>query len=349
MKRKRLLTAILCAVLLTGCGSSDNSSAQEIRPNSKSYSDAVSSADYDTGYYSDTAESYGGTGDIEAPAAEAGSTDEKAGLTADSIQKEMLVYSCYMTVDTLEFDTSLDSFKNTLEQYGGFVETENFSDGGSDGRWYDEAEEKWKSYSATVRIPSKNYDTFCNTAGDLGDLRSKTSSVDNLSQEYSDLKTTLDIYEAKEQRYITLLSSITEDEYAVSVERELTEIQIKIAGIKTRMNQIDTDVAYSYVYFTLNEVKEYVSEPVKTDTFSDRLANTLSNAGSGFLNFLEGLLFFIIYTAPYFVLIAVTVFAVSFIAKKIKKRRNSKKVLSAASTGEPVKQEENPRSDKNKE
>lgn len=321
MKRKRLLTAILCAVLLTGCGSSDNSSAQEIRPNSKSYSDAVSSADYDTGYYSDTAESYGGTGDIEAPAAEAGSTDEKAGLTADSIQKEMLVYSCYMTVDTLEFDTSLDSFKNTLEQYGGFVETENFSDGGSDGRWYDEAEEKWKSYSATVRIPSKNYDTFCNTAGDLGDLRSKTSSVDNLSQEYSDLKTTLDIYEAKEQRYITLLSSITEDEYAVSVERELTEIQIKIAGIKTRMNQIDTDVAYSYVYFTLNEVKEYVAGPVKTDTFADRLGNTLSNAGSGFLDFLERLLFFIIYTAPYAVLLALFIFIISRIRRWIKRRR----------------------------
>lgn len=347
MKRRRLLSAVLCAALLTGCG--DSNSAAGIRQESKSYSDAASSADYDNGYYSDTAESYGGTGDIETPAAEAGSTDEKAGLTADSIQKEMLVYSCYMTVDTLEFDTSLDSFKNTLEQYGGFVETENFNDGGNDGRWYTESEEKWKSYAATVRIPSKNYELFCNSAGDLGDLRSKTSSVDNLSQEYSDLKTSLDIYEAKEQRYITLLSSITEDEYAVSVERELTEIQIKIAEIKTRMNQIDTDVAYSYVYFTLNEVKEYVSEPVKTDTFADRLANTLSNTGSGFLNFLEGLLFFIIYTAPYLVLIAVTVFAVSLIVRKIKKLRNSKKVLPAASPNEPVKQEEKPRSDKNKE
>lgn len=347
MKRRRLLSAVLCAVLLTGCG--DSNSVAGIRQESKSYSDAASSADYDNGYYSDTAESYGGTGDIETPAAEAGSTDDKAGLTADSIQKEMLVYSCYMTVDTLEFDTSLDSFKNTLEQYGGFVETENFNDGGNDGRWYTESEEKWKSYSATVRIPSKNYELFCNSAGDLGDLRSKTSSVDNLSQEYSDLKASLDIYEAKEQRYITLLSSITEDEYAVSVERELTEIQIKIAEIKTRMNQIDTDVAYSYVYFTLNEVKEYVSEPVKTDTFADRLANTLSSAGSGFLNFLEGLLFFIIYTAPYLVLIAVTVFAVSLIVRKIKKRRNSKKVLPAASPGEPVGQEEKPISDKDKE
>lgn len=320
MKNKRLLAAVLCAALLTGCGSSGNSSAPQIRQNSKSYSESANSEDYnyETGYYED--ESYGST-DIEEPAEAAGSEEGSDSLTADSIQKEMLVYSCYMTVDTLDFDTSLDSFKSTLDQYGGFVETENFSDGGSDGRWYTENEEKWKSYSATVRIPSKNYETFCNSAGDLGDLRSKTSSVDNLSQEYSDLKTTLDIYEAKEQRYITLLSTITEDEYAVSVERELTDLQVQIAGIKTRMSQIDTDVAYSYVYFTLNEVKEYVAEPVKTDTFADRLGNTLSNAGSGFLDFLERLLFFIIYTAPYAVLLAIFIFIISRIRRWIKKRR----------------------------
>ncbi len=249
------------------------------------------------------------------------SDEESSSLSADAIQKEMLVYSCNMVVDTLDFDTSLNSFKNTLEMYGGFIENENFSDGGSNGRWYYEDEEKWKGYSATVRIPSKNYDAFCNSAGDLGDLRSKTSNVENLSQEYSDLSTTLEIYEAKEQRYIALLADITEDEYAVEIERELTDIQIKIANIKTRMNQISTDVAYSYVYFTLNEVKEYVSEPVKTDTFLDRLGNTLSNAGSGFLVFLEGLLFFLIYTVPYLLLIGIVVFVV---VKVVRKRRAKK-------------------------
>lgn len=233
----------------------------------------------------------------------------------------MLVYSCNMVVDTLDFDTSLNSFKNTLEMYGGFIEKENFNDGGGNGRWYYEDEEKWKGYSATVRIPSKNYDAFCNSAGDLGDLRSKTSNVENLSQEYSDLSTTLEIYEAKEQRYISLLADITEDEYAVEIERELTDIQIKIANIKTRMNQISTDVAYSYVYFTLNEVKEYVSVPAKTDTFLDRLGNTLSNAGSGFLVFLEGLLFFLIYTVPYLLLIGIVVFVV---VSTVKKRRAKK-------------------------
>lgn len=332
MKKRPLLTAVLCALLLTGCAKSEDSAyfaAEQDRYSSNTNG-------YDGGYYAETAavttaaasyDSYDyEMGDAEEPMSPKSSGDDnESTLAADSIQKEMLVYSCYMTVDTLEFDASLNSFKNTLETYGGFVETENFNDGGNSGRWYSENEQKWQSYSATVRIPSKNYDAFCNSAGELGDLRSKTSNVENLSQEYSDLSTTLEIYEAKEQRYIALLAEITEDEYAVEIERELTEIQIKIANIRTRMNQISTDVAYSYVYFTLNEVKEYVSEPVKTDTFLDRLGYTLSDAGTGFLEFLEGLLFFLIYAVPYFVLIGIVVFVIIFIVRKIKKFKKQKK------------------------
>ena len=329
LKGKLLAAAALSAVLMAGCGDSGGRDSfsyfSESTNGSSGYkSDAAaytnsSTASYDSdGYYADEAASsdYAAKGN-----------EKSNSLAADSIQKEMLVYSCYMDVDTLDFDTSLNSFKNTLDLYGGFVETENFSDGGGGGRWYFENEEKWQSYSATVRIPSSNYDAFCNSAGGLGDLRSKTSSVENLSQEYSDLSTTLEIYEAKEQRYIDLLAGITEDEYAVAIERELTEIQIQIAGIKTRMNRISTDVAYSYVYFTLNEVKEYVSEPIKTDTFFDRLSNTLSNAGRGFLEFLEGLLFFLIYTVPYFILIGIVVFVIVKIVKKRRAKKREKKLL----------------------
>lgn len=329
LRAKLLVAATLSAVLLAGCGDSGGKDSYAYFSESTNGSSgsnqyvagafaATNSAAYDSdGYYSDEANTkdYAAKGDEES----------SGSLAADSIQKEMLVYSCYMDVDTLDFDTSLNSFKNTLDMYGGFVETENFNDGGGGGRWYYENEEKWQSYSATVRIPSSNYDAFCNSAGSLGDLRSKTSTVENLSQEYSDLSTSLEIYEAKEQRYIALLADITEDEYAVDIERELTNIQIQIANIKTRMNRISTDVAYSYVYFTLNEVKEYVSAPVKTDTFFDRLSNTLSNAGRGFLEFLEGLLFFLIYTVPYFVLIGIVVFAVVKIIKKRREKKQAKK------------------------
>lgn len=330
MKKRILSAAVLCSLLLTSCSSKESSAAFDAR--NGAYNDGGSNYQYVAQAFSKgtNSDSYDyvteeGLYDLEVAAAgdyAAEGDENEYTLASENIQKEMLVYSCYMTVDTLDFNTSMNAFKNNLNVYGGFIETENFSDGGGGGRWYYENEEKWQSYNATVRIPSRNYEAFCNSAGDLGDLRSKTSNVQNLSQEYSDLSTTLEIYEAKEQRYIALLADITEDEYAVAIERELTDIQIQIAGIKTRMNQISTDVAYSYVYFTLNEVKEYVSEPIKTDTFFDRLVYTLKDAGETFLDFLEGLLFFLIYTLPYLLIIGIIIF---IIVKSAKKRRAKKR------------------------
>lgn len=329
MKRKLLSTALIATLILSGCGTrKDSSESTDIRFSngsmsivSESQTESQGFMDFD--YSAATDEAYFEPMEKPAAGGNASSTDGDTSvwLTASGISREMLVYSCNMTIDTLDFATTVDGFRALLDQYGGFIETENYGDGGAYGRWYSETAEKWQSYSATVRVPSRNYDAFCNSTGTLGDLRSKNASVQNLSSEYSDLSTSLEIYEAKEERYIALLAGISEDEYAVAVERELTDLQIEIARIKSRMNKISMDVSYSYVYITINEVKRYVSEPVVTDTFFDRLKNTVSDTWIGFVEFWESLLFWIIGILPYLVLIALLVFILFVILKKRIARR----------------------------
>ena len=133
---------------------------------------------------------------------------------------------------------------------------------------------------------------FCKEAEEIGDMRMKNASVQNLTTEYSDLTTTLKIYEAKEQRYLKLLAEIEDESRALSMERELTDIQVQIANIKTRMNSIENDVAYSYINLSLNEVREYQEVKVREpeDTFGQRFKITVKKTTNGFLNFLEGLL-----------------------------------------------------------
>lgn len=331
MKRKLLSTALIATLILSGCGArKDSSESTDIRFSNGSIPNVSASEMESQGFmdfdYSEAVADEAYWEPMEKPAAGSNVSttdgDTSVWLTAASgISREMLVYSCRMNIDTLDFASTVDGFRALLDQYGGFIETENYGDGGAYGRWYSETAEKWQSYSATVRVPSRNYDAFCNSTGTLGDLRSKNASVQNLSTEYSDLSTTLEIYEAKEERYIALLAGITEDEYAVAVERELTDLQIEIARIKSRMNKISMDVSYSYVYITINEVKRYVSEPVVTDTFFDRLKNTVSDTWIGFVEFWESLLFWIIGILPYLVLIALLVFILFVILKKRIARR----------------------------
>ena len=332
---------ILSAITLSSCASKSYSkndsfagvqmaSDEAVYDNSRYENAALSDNDYESENYEN---------EVEAATVDKTELPDQNNPGNDSISKEMLVYKCSMNIDVLDYKNSIEEYKKLVNKYSGFVECENYSDGGQTSKWIYENDERFSSYSATVRIPSKDYDNFCNELEQIGDLRNKNASVDNLSQEYSDLNTTLKVYEAKEKRYIDLLSTIQEDQYAIEVERELTNIQTEIARIKTRMNSIKEDVAYSYIDVRISEVKEYTEhvEPPKTKTFVDRLKNTVIDTLYGFLNFLENLLFFIIGILPY-----VLVFGIIFIVlKKVikalinrsKARKEKKKAEKALKSG----------------
>lgn len=325
MNKKMIIIPLLLSMsLLTACGESMENALEY---SSSSYTNNI------------TYDNKAGADEYNADSEEAedtNSTEKKNNTSSDVIRKEMLVYSCNMVVDVLDFDAAHASLKNALNSYGAFVETENYNSGSTGGRYYDPKTETWKTYSATIRVPSEDYDNFCDETAKLGDLRSKNASVQNMSREYYDLSATLEIYEEKEKRYMELLSTITDEKYAISVEEELTNIQIEISKLKTRMNDIQTDVAYSYIYLTMNEVKEYTAEPEKTDTFSQRLSNTVSKATSSFLSIMESLLFIFIYLFPHIAVISIILFIVIFIIKKSSKKRSIKNMTAVPIPPQPI-------------
>ncbi len=335
MTKKAIIIPVLLSMsLLTACGDESEKSA--------SYSSYTNYADVSSAeeYVAENGEASSNDAENDAE-----NTEKENNTSSDVIRKEMLVYSCTMTVDVLDFDTAHSSFKNNLETYGAFIETENYNSGSSSGRYYDPDTEKWRTFTATVRVPSSDYDEFCEKTAELGDLRSKNASVENMSREYYDLSATLEIYEAKEKRYMDLLSTITDEQYAITVENQLTDIQVDISKLKTRMNDIQTDVAYSYVYITMNEVKEYTEEPEKTDTFMQRLGNTVSKATSNFLSIMESLLFIFIYIFPHLAVISIVVFIVIFIIKRSTKKHRQKQNVNYSAAAQPT-EENNKDTDK---
>lgn len=237
-----------------------------------------------------------------------------------TVSREMLVYRGTITIDTLQFDQSVEEFKKLLNQVGGFVEKENYTDDGK--RWDDyyavEEDEKHNSYTATIRVPSAEYDTVMDGAGNLGDVRSKTSNVQNVTQQYGTYQSQIKIYEAEYQRYLKLLEKASEDEYALEIEQKLFDLQVKIAEIKSSITNLETDVAYSYIDLTLTEVKKYQERPEKkkTSSFLDRLVQTCKNSWNVFLFLIEKVLFCIIYTWYYIAVILLLLFVIFKVQRK---------------------------------
>lgn len=326
MKKKQLLFSILmiCFVITAGgCGSGGDGGS------SLSYSEKYDSAGENnagqdlSGIDDSSGGSSSSTSDDAAQPSEEQTEGNGSDTDSSTVRQDMLVYTCHLSIDTLDYEKSVQTFKQMLSTAGGFVEQENYTDGQSSDPYYIEETEKQKCYTATVRVPHDKYDAFLNGADQLGDIRSKSSNVENLSQEYTDLNTSLQIYEAKEKRYIKMLSTITDDEQAIRVEKELTELQVKIAGIKTRMTEIRTDVDYSTIELQLREVTKYNEAPEQTDTFFQRLGNTVTDTWKNFLVFLEAMLFFFIRVLPYAVILCLIVLIILWITKRRRSKQNS--------------------------
>jgi hypothetical protein len=294
-------TAILSTTLLTGCGSSSDYAASI--SDSASYSTTTSSSDgiaNGSSYYYDV--------DADTEELAEAELDYNDSNDSTTLLEEKLVYYCDMDIETLDYDSTITSIKDTIKKYKGIIQSENESD--SSYNWYYENYQKTSGTMTDyieVRIPSDDYENFVNELDGVGKITSKSTSVDNISQKYYDTTSQIEALQIQEQNLLEMLEKCETIEDMITVEDRLSEVRYQLNNLQTNKRYMDTDVAYSYVNINVTEVMEYhnTQEPVKKNTFADRLKNTIKSTGTGFLSFLEGLLFLIIRLFPYLVIIAI--------------------------------------------
>ncbi len=336
--RKQFIIGLLTVVIaVAGCSGSDNSynGNSNFYSIGKDYSDSISS----NGIASD---SYGSG---QKSTEDAASQEEQVARsqTDQTIDREMLIYSCDVKIDTLDYKKSVNAFKAGLKEMGGFVEHEYYSDGAGFYGYYVEESEKTKNYTATVRIPSQKYESFVTSLGDLGDVRSQNADVENVSQEYKDAGIQLKILEAKEAAYLKMLKKAENTNEILTIQNTLTEIQVQIEQLKSRIQTIETDVAYSFINIEISEVARYQDEPKETDTFFQRLSNTVTETAEDFLDFLEWLLFTVIRLFPYVIVFIVVLPIIFRIRKRYRKKHPKTPKLRTATQMQKIHQEQDGR------
>ena len=361
MKRKLVKSWIMLAIaasLLTGCGASSESmkatdqavtestagDRNTAKPASNKHNTSyelsaevpLASADSakDEGIAYDTSAAY----NEEVNANEVVAEDDTATTVENQTQnldtmtllEEKLVYYCDLDIETLDYAGTMSTIKNTIKKYNGVIQSENESD--DSYHWY---YEDYRKTGGTlhnylqVRIPSEKYDSFLSELDGIGKIISKSTSVDNISQQYYDTTTQIEALQIQEKNLLAMLEKCETIEDMITVQDRLSEVQYELNSLQTTRRYMDVDVAYSYVNINVSEVLEYhyESEPVKTNTFIDRLQNTLKSTGTGFLSFMEGLLFIVIRLMPYLLIAAVICL---IFRKKIKQKLDDRKADKAA-------------------
>ncbi len=332
-----LLISGVLALSLTACGSSKSSESA----NSMKYSDSAVSESAGAR----SADSYGLADNYSYDAAEPEVYEDTAveetaeGVTSDStvsdkenkdnkLNMEKLIYRCSISLETKDFEGDIKAFQQLVDKYDGFVENENTSTRTSTYTYdnsYNSSGKGLGQYTATVRVPSSKYKDFVNEAGSIGTLNNKSQNVTNVSQEYSDLSIELDVLEAQRGDYMEMLKeakSLEDMDNVILISDKIASVNTEINQIKSRLNSIDNDVAYSYIDISITEVKEIVEH--SEDTFGDRFMKEVKQGWYDFFYGLQNFLIWIVANIWGLLLFALIVFIIIFIIRKIVKRSQRK-------------------------
>ena len=299
MKQKWLMSVTLAAMLLCGCGSSHGSSGSYATEQAYDGGSAGGSG-YMASYNAKDADGdYSNMAEVEAPREDGNGT---APVTDPVLSQEKLVYTGNLTIQSLEYDESITALKNKIKEYGGIIEWENESD--SNYRWYDSDYSGSRTLNMTVRIPTENFEAFMNDAGGVGKVISRTTGVENISRQYNDTTVQIEALEKQQERLLEMMDKAETIEDMIMVESRLTEVQSQLNQLRTYRQSMDTDVMYSTVSLSLQEVKEYVHV---NESFFERAWNSFVDGWKNFLWFLEDFTIEILYALPYLLIAAVAI------------------------------------------
>lgn len=320
-----ILVCMMIAILGTGCGG-DSVDVMEYEDASISSNSGESSFDP---VVSTTEEYYDAATDTTSDTA-VDIEDEKIVDSTDSqINQEKLIYSCSIDIETLEFEESVESLKATIESMEGFIESENYNN--TNYGWYssDYTQEASQSAYYTLRVPSKNYQTFVDAVSELGNVTSKTSSVENLTSTYNDNELRLKTLSEKRDRLLGLMENATVDEM-ISIENSLENVVYEIDRITSAQSKIDLGVNYSYVNVSIEEVGEYTKITPVQQSFIERLVDAFKSSWEALVYLVqEAILLFarlsIVLIIPFIIFAIILVIIIKKLTSKDKKNTSENK------------------------
>ncbi|MCR5294620.1 MAG: DUF4349 domain-containing protein [Lachnospiraceae bacterium] len=341
----KLMTCVLAALLFAaGCGnvksSADSAPAAMDMMQSENYYAGGSVDAEEFGYAfeakaeADTTYETAGT---EEPAASVEPIDPvepepgEAEIDPAAIN-EKLVYTCDIAIETLEFQESEKALRAAISKFGGIVASESTWD--NDYRWYYDDYRKTSgtlTLSMTVRVPSAKYESFlASLEGVGGKVTNRSMNVKNITKTYNDQSVLIQSLETQEARLNEMMGKAETIEDMIAVEARLTDVQTQLNQARTRLASMDTDVNFSTINLTLEEVVKYTDVTVQR-TFAERFVSTFKDSWENFRDFLENLLFLLIYLLPY-IAVAALVIAILFAATRNKRmeRKEQKKARKAA-------------------
>ena len=327
-----LLAALLALTIFTGCAASTKSAS------------ADSAAQAPAASYNSKAEAAAAEMPMEEPAAaekfaeaeefayDTVATTEAGGGAAETPEPDdsvadytaKIIYTASVSIETTEFDKAVAALENQVQKIGGFVESSNVTGDtqyNADGTTT--VVNRWAYY--TVRIPCDHFESFLHETEGFGNVTSTSRDAQNVTSAYTDYEARLSSLNTQEERLLDMLAKSEDVETLIALEQRLSDVRYEIESIERNLRNYDMQIKYSTVNLDLREVEVYTPTVPVRRTFSQKLADSLSDGWNGFTRGIQNVILGLASALPALILLAVITVAVIVCIKKARKKRKAKK------------------------
>lgn len=247
------------------------------------------------------------------------SASSDSGIQLDTTNKlnRKVIKTGNINLQTKTFDQTVQGIMDKVDDLGGFIQ--NCSIEGND--LYDTYSRRHASLS--IRIPNTVFDKFMNESNEFGNVTSKSVQGEDVTDQYMDTEIRLETLEIQVARLKELLKQAGDLDKLFKIEKELANVTYEIESLKGTLKKYDSLIDYSTIEINVEEAETY-KEPIKEDTFTDRIKNTFMSSVKGLVSLLEGLFLVIIGLIPFLIIIVPLIAIVVRMMRKKKVRNKDK-------------------------
>ena len=302
-----LLSLVLLAVLLAGCGSA-----------------ASSTASYDRGMVEYAVSDEAAMAPAEGAAMKNSATD--TGSTQLPQNRKWIV-TVNLTAETDDLDALRSALDEKIAALNGYVEDQSVYNGSI----YDSGR-RYRSANLTVRIPADSIDAFLQDVGGLANIVRQNKSIEDVTLSYVATESRLKALETEEARLLELLSQAENMTDLLEIEARLSEVRSELENYASQKRLYDNQIDYATIYIAIEEVQESppTEEPSLWERIRDGFKDNLEGVGEGLL---DVLVWFIV-SIPTLVVLAVVVLILALIVRRIRRHRKAKKTAKQQKTEE---------------
>jgi len=216
----------------------------------------------------------------------------------------------HMSMESDDIDFAVVRFENYTAVFGGWIETRSTQSG------------MHSSANLTLRVPADRYDEFILIVSEIGRVRWFDDNIIDVSAEYFDSQTRLEINRAEEARLLEFILNSNSLEDIILLEARLSDVRTSIELHENNIQRINRDVTYSTLHVNLTEVDQVTIRPVAIN-LGTRMGDGFTGSITGVINFFANIAVFMAYVSVPLVFVGLCVFAGLFVSR----RRNKEKVV----------------------